>query len=216
MIPKFLLIMSLGLTPIQKADEEPTEPTTEEVVEETETQTEENETPAEEKEEFDIQEYLAKWFEPSQIAMIMSWVAYAGTILGLVVKVKQLAKQKQTTAEQVKELVLDEIKKSINEEVADKVKPYLDGVVKINANTNDLMKVFTKVLALSQVNDAQSRLAILELIASLGVLDKELIEEATKQVEEQVETEEENKNEALEQIDEIIEDTSSEEDGTSI
>lgn len=216
MIPKFLLIMSLGLTPIQKADEEPTEPTTEEVVEETETQTEENETPAEEKEEFDIQEYLAKWFEPSQVAMIMSWVAYAGTILGLVVKVKQLAKQKQTTAEQVKELVLDEIKKSINEEVADKVKPYLDGVVKINANTNDLMKVFTKVLALSQVNDAQSRLAILELIASLGVLDKELIEEATKQVEEQVETEEENKNEALEQIDEIIEDTSSEEDGTSI
>lgn len=216
MIPKFLLIMSLGLTPIQKADEEPTEPTTEEVVEETETQTEESETPAEEKEEFDIQEYLAKWFEPSQIAMIMSWVAYAGTILGLVVKVKQLAKQKQTTAEQVKDLVLDEIKKSINEEVADKVKPYLDGVVKINANTNDLMKVFTKVLALSQVNDAQSRLAILELIASLGVLDKELIEEATKQVEEQVETEEENKNEALEQIDEIIEDTSSEEDGTSI
>lgn len=208
MIPKFLLIATLGLAPINRANEVE-EPPTEETIE--------GESVEEEQEQqFDIKEYLAKWFEPSQIAMIMSWVAYAGTILGLVVKLRQLAKSKQTTAEQVKELVLEEIKKSVNEEIAEQVKPYLDGVVKVQKNTNEVMQVLSKVMALAQINDSASRLAILECIASLGVVDKDLLDGAKETIKENEKEKEENKEEALQQIDEIIEETDNGNDGTSI
>lgn len=200
MISKLILITSLGLAPIQK-EAEVEEPETQEVVEESE--------------EFDWNEWLGQWFSPSQIAMIMSWVAYAGTILGLVVRLRQLAKSKNTTAEDVKKLVLEEIENSINKQVADQIKPYLDGVVKVQKNTNEVMQVLAKVLALSQVNDAQSRLAILECIASLGVVDKELLEEAKTTIKETEQAKEETKEEALEQIESVIEETETY-DGTSI
>lgn len=203
MIPKLILIATLGLAPVQKA-EEVEEP---QVVETTEN----------EQEEFDWNEWLSQWFSPSQIAMIMSWVAYAGTILGLVVKIRQLAKSKHTTAEEVKQLVLEEIKKSVSEEVAEQVKPYLDGIQKVGVNTNDVLKVFAKIMALSQVNDSASRLAILDLIGSLGVIDKTLIEEAKETIKTNEQELEENKLEALDQIEEIIENTEVDEnDGTSI
>lgn len=208
MIKELILIAGIGLAPIQKAEDEVQEPQTEEVVEETEI-----------KDEFDWNEWLSKWFSPEQVAMIMSWVAYAGTIAGLIVKLKQLAKSKNTTAEDVKVAVLEEIKKSVNEEVAEQVKPYLDGVIKTQKNTNEVMQVLAKVLALAQVNDPQSRLAILDCIASLGVVDKEVLAVAKETIEQNEQVKEENKNDALEQIDNIIEDTEVEtetDDGTSI
>lgn len=216
MIGKIALIMCLGLNPVQKAEEGVAKETpTEEVVKNEEGVVEK------ENQEFDWNAWLSQWFSPEQVAMIMSWVAYAGTIIGLVAKLRQLAKLKNTTAEDVKKVVLEEIKHSVSEEVAEQVKPYLDGVIKVSANTNDVMKVFAKILALSQVNDAQSRIAIIELIASLGVIDKELLVEAKETIKANEETKEENKNEALDQIDNIIEETKEEEkvesdDGTSI
>lgn len=212
MIAKFILLASLGLTPIQKAQDGEIEEPTVEVVETNE------ETPEQEQsQEFDWKAWLEQWFSPDQIAMVMSWVAYAGTIIGLVVRLKQLAKSKSTTAEQVKELVLEEIKKSVNEEIANQVKPYLDGVVKVQGNTNEIMQVFAKILVLSQNNDAESKVAILNLIASLGVVDKEVLDQVKESVVEEEKVKEETKSEALNKIDSVIEDTEKEEyDGTSV
>lgn len=214
MIPKLLLIASLGLTPVQKADEVVDETPTEEVVEPTEEQ------PVEE-DKFDWKKWLEQWFSPEQVAMIMSWVAYAGTIIGLIVKLIQLAKSKNTTAEDVKRVVLEEIKKSVNEEVAESVKPYLDNVVLIQNKTNEIMQIFSKILALSQNNDAQSRVAILELIASLGIVDQKVLDNVKETIETTEQAKVEAKNEALNQIDTIIEETKVEneeqsDDGTKI
>lgn len=214
MIPKLLLIASLGLTPVQKADEVVDETPTEEVIEPTEEQ------PVEE-DKFDWNKWLEQWFSPEQVAMIMSWVAYAGTIIGLIVKLRQLAKSKNTTAEDVKRVVLEEIKKSVNEEVAESVKPYLDNVVLIQNKTNEIMQIFSKILALSQNNDAQSRVAILELIASLGIVDQKVLDNVKETIETTEQAKVEAKNEALNQIDTIIEETKVEneeqsDDGTKI
>lgn len=214
MIPKLLLIASLGLTPVQKADEVVDETPTEEVVEPTEEQ------PVEE-DKFDWNKWLEQWFSPEQVAMIMSWVAYAGTIIGLIVKLRQLAKSKNTTAEDVKRVVLEEIKKSVNEEVAESVKPYLDNIVLIQNKTNEIMQIFSKILALSQNNDAQSRVAILELIASLGIVDQKVLDNVKETIETTEQAKVEAKNEALNQIDTIIEETKVEneeqsDDGTKI
>lgn len=214
MIPKLLLIVSLGLTPVQKADEVVDETPTEEVIEPTEEQ------PVEE-DKFDWNKWLEQWFSPEQVAMIMSWVAYAGTIIGLIYKLRQLAKSKNTTAEDVKRVVLEEIKKSVNEEVAESVKPYLDNIVLIQNKTNEIMQIFSKILALSQNNDAQSRVAILELIASLGIVDQKVLDNVKETIETTEQAKVEAKNEALNQIDTIIEETKVEneeqsDDGTKI
>ena len=214
MIPKLLLIASLGLTPVQKADEVVDETPTEEVVEPTEEQ------PVEE-DKFDWSKWLEQWFSPEQVAMIMSWVAYAGTIIGLIYKLRQLAKSKNTTVEDVKRVVLEEIKKSVNEEVAESVKPYLDNIVLIQNKTNEIMQIFSKILALSQNNDAQSRVAILELIASLGIVDQKVLDNVKETIETTEQAKVEAKNEALNQIDTIIEETKVEneeqsDDGTKI
>lgn len=214
MIPKLLLIASLGLTPVQKADEVVDETPTEEVIEPTEEQ------PVEE-DKFDWSKWLEQWFSPEQVAMIMSWVAYAGTIIGLIYKLRQLAKSKNTTVEDVKRVVLEEIKKSVNEEVAESVKPYLDNIVLIQNKTNEIMQIFSKILALSQNNDAQSRVAILELIASLGIVDQKVLDNVKETIETTEQAKVEAKNEALNQIDTIIEETKVEneeqsDDGTKI
>lgn len=214
MIPKLLLIASLGLTPVQKADEVVDETPTEEVIEPTEEQ------PVEE-DKFDWNKWLEQWFSPEQVAMIMSWVAYAGTIIGLIYKLRQLAKSKNTTVEDVKRVVLEEIKKSVNEEVAESVKPYLDNIVLIQNKTNEIMQIFSKILALSQNNDAQSRVAILELIASLGIVDQKVLDNVKETIKTTEQAKVEAKNEALNQIDTIIEETKVEneeqsDDGTKI
>ena len=214
MIPKLLLIASLGLTPVQKADEVVDETPTEEVIEPTEEQ------PVEE-DKFDWSKWLEQWFSPEQVAMIMSWVAYAGTIIGLIYKLRQLAKSKNTTVEDVKRVVLEEIKKSVNEEVAESVKPYLDNIVLIQNKTNEIMQIFSKILALSQNNDAQSRVAILELIASLGIVDQKVLDNVKETIETTEQAKVEAKNEALNQINTIIEETKVEneeqsDDGTKI
>ena len=61
-------------------------------------------------------------------------------------------------------------------------------------------EAMAKVLALSQENTPESRVAILDIIQSLGVIDKNLIEQAKTVVSEEVTTKEEKKKVVVEQL----------------
>ena len=202
MLEKVMLASALLFAPVVN-DETP-------VVEETPTE----ETTTTEDEDFDWKAWLEQWFTPSQVATIMSWVAYIATIIGLVVKLKNLASSKSMTLENVKKTVEEELKANkieLSEEQKANMEAYLPKVMDTCSNLKDICVVMVKMLALSQKDDAESKLAILDLISKLGVIDKDITDEAIKSVKTTETKKVEAKEETLNKLDSIIKD-----DGTSI
>ena len=185
----------------------------EEPIEEPE-KAEETETPVEVEEKTDnaVEEFLNKYFSADKVAMYMSWLAYISTILGLVVYVKKLRNEKQLTLKNVTEMISTVIKEVSAEEITKEVEKFLPDILKTQTNTNDILKSFSKVLALSQENTPESRVAILHLIEEMGTIGKEITENAKVVIKEEVKLIEEHKEEVEKKLDEIINNY----DGTSI
>ena len=158
-------------------------------------------------------EGLAKWFEPATVATILSWVTYLGTIVTLVWKLKQLKQTNNLTLDNVIKAVTEELKKVLPEEVSGQIEKYMPELRDSAQKQTEVMKAFCKILSLAQVNDANSRLAILDLIEQIGMIEKSEIDKARKAIEESEAKKEEKKVETEGKIEEIIGDTY---DGTSI
>lgn len=160
-----------------------------------------------------IGEWLAKWFEPATVATILSWVTYLGTIVTLVWKLKQLKQTNNLTLDNVIKAVTEELKKVLPEEVSSQIEKYMPELRDSAQKQTEVMKAFCKILSLAQVNDANSRLAILDLIEQIGMIEKSEIDKARKAIEESEARKEEKKVETESKVEEIIGDTY---DGTSI
>lgn len=160
-----------------------------------------------------IGEWLAKWFEPATVATILSWVTYLGTIVTLVWKLKQLKQTNNLTLDNVIKAVTEELKKVLPEEVSSQIEKYMPELRESAQKQTEVMKAFCKILSLAQVNDTTSRLAILDLIEQIGMIEKSEIDKARKAIEESEAKKEEKKVETESKIEEIIGDTY---DGTSI
>ena len=78
--------------------------------------------------------------------------------------------------------------------------------------TNEVLAIFSKIIALGQENTPESRVAILNLIEELGTVGKETLQATEEAIHEEVKAVEEHKAEVEAKLDEIIE----EYDGTSI
>lgn len=229
MIKTLLLMGALTLAPLN-TDSETTEPPTSETTptdpststdEEKKDETKEDTSTSDEKKEEsktdEIKEWLSKFFEPQQIAMIMTWITYIGTIIGLIAKCYSLAKQKTLTAENVKELIMKDLGDKIDESVANNLTSAILSINKTVKNQNEVLALLTKVMALSQENTPESRIAILELISRLGVIKEEEIEEMKETINKQVEETKAVETKTNESVDTIIETYKvNEEDGTSI
>lgn len=164
-----------------------------------------------------IGEWLAKWFEPATVATILSWVTYLGTIVTLVWKLKQLKQTNNLTLDNVINAVTEQLKKTLPEEVSSEIEKYLPEIRDSARKQTEVMKAFCKILSLSQVNDATSRLAILDLIEQIGLIEKGEIEKAREEIKKSEEAREEKKAETESMVEEIISDTNgSEYNGTSI
>lgn len=164
-----------------------------------------------------VDNFMNEYFSPDKIAMYMSWVTYAGTIVGLGVNLRKLKKEKNLTVQDVS----TEVQGKIKEAVADEIKVYLPSIVTTQENLKDTMKDFSKILALSQENTPESRIAILEVIEHLGTIGKEITDNSKQVVTEAVkavETKKEETNKKIEEVIEKYEQTETEEkyDGTSI
>lgn len=157
-----------------------------------------------------IEDKLNEWFSPQVVATIMSWLAYIGTIIGLVNNLKKMKKEKNLTAQDVKEQVCAELEKVVSKQVVEKVATYFDGAEKMQKEIKDVLETFAKILALSQENTPESRVAILELIQRLGNNTNGMIETIKETINTQEKEKEEKKQANEEKLNKIID------DGTSI
>ena len=165
----------------------------------------------------EIKEWLSKFFEPQQVAMIMTWITYIGTIIGLIAKCYSLAKQKTLTADNVKEAVLEKLGDKVDEAVANQLSSSIVSITKMIKNQNETLALLTKVMALSQENTPESRVAILDLISRLGVIDNSEIQEIKETINKQVEDTKAIEEKTNESVDTIIETYKvSDDNGTSI
>lgn len=145
--------------------------------------------------------YIKGYCTPQTITVITTLILFLVAILKLISTVKSLETQKAMTLgnllEALKTYNAQEIKKGIMQVVEpivqeiNMIKPYLT--------------TFTKVLALSQENTPESRVAILELIEKMGKEDNDaLIETAKEVIATQVEDDKKKKEEQTKKLDAII------------
>ena len=237
MIKTLLLIGALTFTPMAN-EEVPTEPPTSET-EPTEGETETTPTEEEEKkeedtsgeadkkeetttteetkkEDFDLKTWLEKFLEPQQVAMIMTWITYAATIIGVLYKFYQMAKEKNLTAENVKNLIMKELGDKVDDSVKNQLASSITSVAKTVERQNEVLALLTKIMALSQENTPESRVAILDLISRLGVVDKEDLDNAKASIENEVAEKKALEEETNNTVDKIIEEHKEEDNGTSI
>lgn len=178
-----------------------------------ETETEEPEVvEVEETEDGWFESFWNEYFSAEKIAMYMSWLAYIGTIIGLVVKLHQLAKNNQLTLKDVIDATTETVKNVSAEQIKAQTEKFLPDLIKVQEKTNNLLSSVTKVLALSQENTPESRVAILQVIENMGVVAKEVTETAKTVIQEEVKLIEEKKKETEDKLNEIIDVY----DGTSI
>jgi hypothetical protein len=212
MIKELLLISALTFTPMNTEDTTPSEPTTGEV----ETPTTGETTESEENVKEEIKAWLEKFLEPQQVAMIMTWITYAATIIGLIYKISQLAKQKSLSNENIKNLILSELGDKVDESVKNQLASAITSLTKTAERQNEVLSLLAKVCALSQENTPESRVAILDLISRLGVVDNSDIESAKETINKEVAEKKALEEETNNTVDKIIEEHKEEDNGTSI
>ena len=151
----------------------------------------------EEHEKFDFGEWLEKNFTAEMITTIMSVLTSLAVVLKLASSLKDLAKKKAMTTEEVCNKVVEILettnKESVLKSINDIVKPLEDKVGDITPVLNS----FSKILALSQENTPESRLAILELIQSIGNISNKVVEDAKTEIVNQIEEEKKENKENI-------------------
>lgn len=160
----------------------------------------------------EINEFLDKWLSPQMVALYFSWLAYLGTIIGLVANIKKLKQTNNLTLKNVSEEVKALIKEVIGEEVAEQFGKVAPQLISGQDNANHIMSIFAKILALSQDNSPEAKVAILNLIEELGTAGQDLVQNAKEAIKESVELEQKTKEAIEKRIDDIVEQY----DGTSI
>lgn len=142
-------------------------------------------------------EWLQQTFTAENVAIIVTWIGTAITLLATVFKLasslKVLKNKSDAQITDVTNAVKDTLQQiattTTNAEIKKAVTPILTYLEKSN-QTNE---VLAKIIALSQDTSSESKIAILDLIASLNVLPSGLIDGAKQDI---VTTEEQEKQEA--------------------
>ena len=154
------------------------------------------------------EDILSKWFTPDKVAMIISWATYAGTLVVLAIKLRNAIKQRDLTLSNVKETILEALDDKVSEAVKNAIKGYLDKAEETEKMTQEVLGDFSKILALSQEDSPEARIAILEIIAKLGNAPQEIVDQAKSSVEEA--------KKGTETLKEEVKKVASEWDGTKI
>ena len=160
----------------------------------------------------EVKEWFDKFFSPQMVAMYMSWLAYIGTIIGLVANIKKLKQSNNLTLKNVSDEVQNKLEIIVSKQVAEQFGKITPKLIDGQEKANQIMSIFAKILALSQENTPESKVAILNLIEELGVVGKDLTDTAKEVVIETKELAEQAKEELDKKIDEIVDSY----DGTSI
>ena len=144
-------------------------------------------------------EALKGYMTPETITVITTVVLFLVALLKLVSVVKNLKEQHALTMDNLLQLLsaqnkteFETAKLELNQSVTSLIEPIIP-----------YFKTFAKILALSQENTPESRTAILNLIEELGTIDANLLAEAKKVINIEVQTEALKKAETLKQLEQI-------------
>jgi len=136
------------------------------------------------------------------------------TLIGVVIrtvytsiKSKKVSKE---TLSSVKGAILDELQATVGNEITQKIEQPINELTKTIANLEKMQSILGKIVALSQEDSYGSRLAILEAIATLNVVEPNIIETAKVEIEKEQTKEIETKEKAHDNLETIIKETESE------
>lgn len=144
-------------------------------------------------------ETLKGYITPETITVCITLFSFLVALLKLVSVVKDLKTQKAMTLENLMKNLSVQNTEEFEKEKQDLMKVIMDLIQPLLKYS----EVMAKVLALSQENTPESRVAILELIQSLGTIDANLIEQAKTLVAKQEVEKEEKKQAKIEQLEAI-------------
>ena len=141
-------------------------------------------------------ETLKGYITPETITVCITVFSFLVALLKMVSTIKELKAQKIMTLENVlKNLSIQ------NAEEFDKEKNILvSTIIELITPLIEYSEAMAKVLALSQENTPESRVAILEIVQSLGTIDKDLVEKAKNIVVNETIEKEEKKKVVVEQL----------------
>ena len=171
--------------------------------------------PSQEEEEWDWMEWLKGWVDPQTLTTVTAIMGALVAVAKMASSIRKLSKDKQLTVDNVRDVVLSGIREQIPEDVKAEMDKYMPKLIESADMMNDVMSKFAKILALSQENTPESRIAILEIIQQMGVVTNGIIETAKAEIREKADEEAKKREERAQAVEGVISETGSY-DGTSI
>jgi len=152
-------------------------------------------------------EYLRGIFTTENVALIVGWLTTAITLIATVCKLasslKALKDKSDTQATDIVKTVTDTLNKIVETSVNDKLTQAIKPVVEFLQKNNNTTEALAKIIALSQENTPESRVAILDIIATMNVLPTGLIESAKQDIADEVEAEKQEKENTNNQLESL-------------
>lgn len=148
----------------------------------------------------EVKKWLGQWLEPQAVATIASWLTYLISFITCFMKLIALKKQNNLTVENVSKELNETLGDKVDEAVKKQMEAYIPALINAVDNQKEVLNVFSKIMALSQENTPESRVAILNLISTLGVVDTETTKKAIEEEQKAIETKEAENKETLESI----------------
>lgn len=145
-------------------------------------------------------ETIKGYLTPETITVCITVFSFLVALLKMVSVIKDLKTQKAMTMENLLKNLTILNAEEYEKEKQDLMKTIIDLIQPLLAYS----EAMAKVLALSQENTPESRVAILEIIQSLGTIDANLIDKAKLLVAEQENEKEEKKQAKIERLEEIV------------
>lgn len=146
-----------------------------------------------------IKEYVT----PERVTMVISVITTLLAVLKMATTMKSLKKTKETSVQDVLVAMRSEINKvaseTTNEAILNVLKPISEQISTILPT----LETFSKILALSQENTPESRVAILDLIQQLGSIPTNVVIESKNVIQEQVAVEEKKKEETITKLEDL-------------
>lgn len=144
-----------------------------------------------------IDAFFEEWFSAEQITQYVSWFTFLSTIVIFMYKFLKERKLNNISFEKFAEIVQENVQKAVDEKVP--------AIIETVEEQKEILNIFAKIIALSQENTAENKLAILELIQQLGSVGSNQIDKIKDYINTKVEEASAKKEELNEQLDEIIE-----------
>lgn len=148
---------------------------------------------------FDFGKYFKELFTPELITTIIAMIGALSSIFALIKNVRTLAKQNSGTIKDVISAVQTKMDENNDANITKVISPLAKKMEKIE----DTEEILIKVLALMQDTTPQSKLALLDLLASIGKVKDDTIVKAKENVEKQELAQKENKEKAIKELEEI-------------